>query len=175
MPPLPVHPRPRRIAPPSKRARTSGPRESSHSQPQGLTPVSPTQAPVGGSPQALSPGSLFRRPLFYYGSIACNVDCSTKSFHNENYYDISGFAALSELRDSMCLVQRYSLKPFMVLRQYFYPRVVIESYQTMTSRRERHSTILHFSIDDGEGILRASDIAATFNLPMALANSANYR
>ena len=45
----------------------------------------------------------------------------------------------------------------------------------MTSRRDRNPTALHFSIDGHEGILRASDIAATFNLPIALAKSMDYR
>ena len=45
----------------------------------------------------------------------------------------------------------------------------------MTSRRDRNPTALHFSIDSREEILRAADIAATFNLPLALANSTNYR
>ena len=39
-----------------------------------------------------------------------------------------------ELRDSMVLVQRYHLESFMTPRCYFYPRVVIEFYPTMTSR-----------------------------------------
>ena len=59
----------------------------------------------------------------------------------------------------------------MTPRQFFYPRVVIEFYHTMTSRRDRNPTGLHFSIDGCEGILRAIDIAATFNLPVVLANS----
>ena len=75
----------------------------------------------------------------------------------------------------MLLVQRYSLEPFMTPHRFFYPRVVIEFYHTMTSRRVPNLTALHFSIADQPGILRASDIAATFNLPVVLANSADYR
>ena len=45
----------------------------------------------------------------------------------------------------------------------------------MTSRREPHPIALHFSIDDRPGILRASDIAGTFNLLVVLANSTEYR
>ena len=45
----------------------------------------------------------------------------------------------------------------------------------MTSKRDRNPTTLHFSIDGREGILQASDITATFNLPIALANSVDYR
>ena len=75
----------------------------------------------------------------------------------------------------MLLVQRYSLEPFMTPRQFFYPRVVIEFYHLMTSRRESNPNNLHFSIDGRPEILRASDIAATFNLLVVLANSAAYR
>ena len=57
----------------------------------------------------------------------------------------------------------------------FYPRVVIEFYHTMTSRRESNPNALHFSIDGRPGILMASDIAATFNLPVVLTNSVAYR
>ena len=63
----------------------------------------------------------------------------------------------------------------MTPRRFFNPRVVIEFYHTMTSRREPHLTALHFSIDGRPGILRALNIAATFNLLVVLANSAEYR
>ena len=63
----------------------------------------------------------------------------------------------------------------MTPRRFFYPQVVIELYHMMTSRREPHPTALHFSIDDRPGILRASDITATFNLSVLLANSAMSR
>ena len=75
----------------------------------------------------------------------------------------------------MELMQRYSLEPFMTPCQFFYPRVVIEFYHTMTSRRAPNPTTIHFSIDGRARILRATDIAATFNLPVVLANSADYR
>ena len=45
----------------------------------------------------------------------------------------------------------------------------------MTSRRQPNPTAIHFAIDGRPGILRAIDIAATFNLPVVLANSADYR
>ena len=50
--PSPVHPRPRLRAPPSKRARTSGPGESSRSRPKSSPPL----ADESSSPQ-LSPAS----------------------------------------------------------------------------------------------------------------------
>ena len=71
----------------------------------------------------------------------------------------------------MWLVHRYSVEPFMTPRLFFYPRVIIEFYQTMTSRRDPHHNAIHFSIDGPEGMLRAIDIVATFNLLVVLANS----
>ena len=75
----------------------------------------------------------------------------------------------------MPLVHRYSLEPFTTPRQYFYPRVVIEFYHTMTTRGAANPTAIHFSIDGRLGILRATDIDATFDLTVVLANSADYR
>ena len=75
----------------------------------------------------------------------------------------------------MLLIQQYHLEPFMVPRQYYYPRVVTEFYHTMTSRREVNPTAFHFSIDDRLGILRASDITTALHLPMVLTNAVGYR
>ena len=67
------------------------------------------------------------------------------------------------------------MEPFMVPRQFYYPRVVIEFYHTMKSRREANPTALHFSIDGRPGILRASDITTSLYLPVVLANVTRYR
>ena len=45
----------------------------------------------------------------------------------------------------------------------------------MTSKREPNPTAIHFDIDGQAGILRATNIAATFNLSVVLANSVDYR
>ena len=77
--------------------------------------------------------------------------------------------------DSMRSVQWYSLKAFMTLRQFFYPRVVIEFYHTMTSKRVPCPIVIHFLIDGHEETLQAADIAVTFHFPTPLANLANYK
>ena len=64
---------------------------------------------------------------------------------------------------------------FMTPRQFFYPRVVLEFYHTMTSRGVSNQMQLQFSIDGRPGILRASDITAALGLPVVLANSVDYR
>ena len=63
----------------------------------------------------------------------------------------------------------------MTPRQFFYPRVVMEFYHTMTSRRVPNLTTIHFSINGRPGVLQATDIAAALNLPVVLANSVDYR
>ena len=62
----------------------------------------------------------------------------------------------------------------MVSRRFYYPRVVIEFYHTMTSRHEANLTALHFSIEGQSGILWASDITAALHLPVVLTNAASY-
>ena len=168
-----MHPWPPRRAPPSKRARTSGPGESSRSRPEpSRSPAA--QSPAQSSPH-LSPASKIRHPLFHCDPIPGNVDCRAKDFHGESYYDIRALAADQQFRDSMRLVHRYSLLLFMILRQIFYPRVVLEFYHTMTSRGVSNQMQLHFSIDGRPGILRALDITAALGLPIVLANSADYQ
>ena len=63
----------------------------------------------------------------------------------------------------------------MTPRRFFYPLVVIKFYHTMTSRREPNPTAIHFAIDGRPGILRATDIVATFNMPVVFAKSIDYR
>ena len=103
------------------------------------------------------------------------MNCRAKDFHKEFHYDIPTLATDPRFRDSMQLVQRYSLLLFMSPRQFFYPRVVLEFYHTMTSRGVSDQMQLRFSVDGRPGILRASDITAALGLPVVLANSADDR
>ena len=168
--PSPVHPRPRRRAPPSKRARTSDSGESSRSRPE----PSPPLVDQDSSPQ-LSPASRIRRPMFTCNPIPGNVDLRARDFHGEPYYDIPVLTADQRFRDSMRLIRQYSLLPFMTPRQFFYPQVVLEFYHTMRSRGVPSPLELRFSIDGRPGVLRAADITAALGLPVVLANSAGYR
>ena len=102
--------------------------ESSWSMPE----PSPPPADQSSSPQ-LSPYSRITRSMFSCDSIPGNVNFPASDFHGESYYDMPALAANPRFRDLMRLVHRYSLLPFMTLRQFFYPRVVLEFYHTMTS------------------------------------------
>ena len=103
------------------------------------------------------------------------MDCRAKEFHGESYYDIPALAADPRFRDSMRLIHKYLLLPFMTPRQFFYPRVVLEFYHTMTSRGVSNQMQLRFSIDGRPGLPRALDFTAALGLPIVLANSADYR
>ena len=111
--PSPMPQRRSRRARPSKRARTSGPGESSSSRPQPSPATS--AAEVTSSPQ-LSPASRIRRPLFVGNPIPGNVRLHRREFHQESYYDVPALMADHRFRDSMRLIEHYSLLPFMRLR-----------------------------------------------------------
>ena len=71
----------------------------------------------------------------------------------ESYYDIPALTADQRFRDSMRLIRQYSLLPFMTPRQFFYPRVVLEFYHTMTSLGVPSPLEIRFSIDGRPGVL----------------------
>ena len=153
--PSPVPQRRSKRARPSKWARTSGPGESSSSRLQS-SPSTPA-AEVTSSPQ-LSPASRIRRPLFVGTRIPGNVGLHARDFHGESYYDVPALFADPRFKDSMRLIAHYSLLPFMTPRQFYYPRVVLQFYHSMTSQGVLSPLELRFSIDDRPGVLRAADI-----------------
>ena len=157
--PSPVPQRRSRRARPSKRDRTSGPGEFSSSRPE----PSPSAAEATSSPQ-LSPASRIRRPLFTGTPIPGNVDLRARDFHGESYYDVSALMADPRFRDSMRLVERYSLLPFMTPRQFYYPQVVLQFHHSMTSRGALSPLELRFTIDDRPGVLRVADISTALGL-----------
>ena len=93
----------------------------------------------------------------------------------ESYYDIPVLTADQRFKDSMWLIRQYSLLPFMTPRQFFYPRVVLEFYHTMTSQGVPSPLEIRFSIDGHPGVLRVIDITAALGLPVVLANSTDYQ
>ena len=103
-------------SPPTMRAKTSDPGDSS-------------RAPRDSQSQPSS--AKRRRPSL---PIEGNSDCRSRDFHVEAYFDHSLMRQQPELRDSYRLLERYHLIPFMTLPQFFYPRVALDFYQSMTTR-----------------------------------------
>ena len=170
--PSPVPQRRSRRARPSKRARTSGLGESSLSMPQ---PSPATSAAESTSSPQLSLASRIRRRLFVGKPIPGNVRLHRREFHQESCYDVPALMADPRLRDSMRLIEYYSFIPFMRPRQYYYPRVVMQFYHSMTSRGASSPLELQFTIYDRPGVLRAVDISAALGLHIPPANSEGYR
>ena len=109
--------------------------------------------------------------MFTNDPIPGNVDLRARDFHGEPFYDVPALTAGPWFRDSMRLITQYSLLPFMTPRQFYYPRVVLEFYHTMTSRGVSSPLELRFSIDGRPGVLRAADITDALGMPAELANS----
>ena len=113
--------------------------------------------------------------MFTSDPIPGNVDLRVKDFHGEPFYDVPALTTDPRFRDSMRLITQYSILPFMMSRQFYYPRVVLEFYHTMTSPGMPSPLELRFSVDGRQGVLQAADISAALGLPAELANSGGYR
>ena len=113
--------------------------------------------------------------MFTGDPIPGNIDLHAKDFHGEPFYDVPALITDPRFRDSMRLITQYFLLPFMSPRQFYYPRVVLQFYHSMTSRGVSSPLELRFSIDCRQGVLRAADISAALGLPAELGNSGGYR
>nr|CAN69593.1 hypothetical protein VITISV_043242 [Vitis vinifera] len=82
-----------------------------------------------------------------------------RPFHSELCFDIATFRLQPELRESFRLLQRYHMEHLLTPRDFFYPRVALDFYQSMTTNQIRDPTVIHFTIDRRHGILGARHIA----------------
>ncbi|RVW59398.1 hypothetical protein CK203_106270 [Vitis vinifera] len=63
----------------------------------------------------------------------------------------------------------------MTPREFFYPRVALDFYQSMTTCGVRSPTMIHFSIDGRPGVLEARNIAKTLQIPYELEDPSAFR
>ena len=63
----------------------------------------------------------------------------------------------------------------MTPREFFYPRVVMDFYQSMTTQGTQSPTTIRFSIDECQGILEARHIAEALHIPFQLEDPAHFR
>ena len=63
----------------------------------------------------------------------------------------------------------------MIPREFFYPRVAMNFYQSMTTQGAQSLTTIHFSIDGRQGILEARHIAEALYIPYELVDPAHFR
>ncbi|RVW61850.1 putative mitochondrial protein [Vitis vinifera] len=86
-------------------------------------------------------------PMVTQPPIEGNLDCRARPFHSELCFDIATFRLQLELRDSFHLLQRYHMEHLMTPRDFFYPHIALDFYQSMTTHQVRDPTIIHFTID----------------------------
>ena len=104
-----------------------------------------------------------------------NSDCIARSFHSELYFDIKAIRQQPKLQDSFGLLQRYHLECLMTPREFSYPRVAMDFYQSMTTQGAQSPTAIHFSIDERQGILKAKHIIEALHIPYQPEDPAHFR
>ena len=118
---------------------------------------------------------VIRRPMVTQPPIEDNLDCRARSFHSELCFDTTTFRLQPELRDSFHLLQRYHMENLLTPRDFFYPRVALNFYQSMTTHQVRDPTIIHFTSDGRQGILGARHIAEALRIPYEPTRLEDYR
>ncbi|RVW73985.1 hypothetical protein CK203_053145 [Vitis vinifera] len=103
-----------------------------------------------------------------------NLDCRARSFHSELCFDIATFNR-TELAQSFNLLRRYHMEHLLTPRDFFYPRVAMDFYQSMTTKQVRDPTLIHFTIDGRYGILGARHIAEALQIPYESSHFDDFR
>ena len=73
------------------------------------------------------------------------------------------------------MLQRYHMEHLLTPRDFFYPRVALDFYQSMTTNQVRDPTVIHFTIDGRHGILGARHIAEALHIPCEPARPEDFR
>ena len=118
---------------------------------------------------------IIRRPMVTQPPIEGNLDYRARPFHSELCFGTFIFRLQPELRDSFHLLQRYHMEHLMTPRDFFYPRVALDFYQSMTTRQVRDPIVIHFTIDERHGILGARHIANALRIRYEPAHPEDYR
>ena len=126
-------------------------------------------------PSGMTPEVVIRRPMVTQPPIEGNLDCRARPFHSELCFDITTFRLQPELKDSFHLLQRYHMEHLLTPRDFFYPRIALDFYQSMTTHQVRDPIVIHFTIDGRHGILGARHLAEALHIPYELARPKDYR
>ena len=122
----------------------------------------------------MTPEVVIRRPMVTQPPIKGNLDSKARPFHSEICFGTTTFKLHLELKDSFHLLQRYHMEHLMTPRDFFYPRVALEFYQSMTVHQVQDPTVIHFTIDGRHGILRARHIVEALCIPYEPARLEDY-
>ncbi|WKA03611.1 hypothetical protein VitviT2T_021711 [Vitis vinifera] len=137
--------------------------------PSSVPPAEPEEPrpplPEPQNPSEIAPEAVIRRPMLTQPPIEGNLDCRARSFHSELCFDTATFQLRSELAQSFHLLRRYHMERLLTPRDFFYPRVAMDFYQSMTTNQVRDPTLIHFTIDGRHDILGARHIAEALQIP----------
>ncbi|WJZ97359.1 hypothetical protein VitviT2T_015968 [Vitis vinifera] len=127
----------------------------------------PSQPPPAESqiPSGMAPEVLIRCPMVAQAPIEGNLDYRARPFHSELCFDTTIFRLQPELQDSFHLLHRYHIEHLLTPSDFFYPRVAMDFYQSMTTNQVRDLTLIYFTIDGRRGILGARHIAEALHIP----------
>ena len=67
------------------------------------------------------------------------------------------------------------MEHLMTPMDFFYSRIALDFYQSMTTHTVRDPTVIHFTIDGRHGILGARHIEEALRIPYKPARPENYR
>ncbi|RVW13735.1 hypothetical protein CK203_087202 [Vitis vinifera] len=116
-------------------------------------------------PAEIAPEEVIRRPMLTQPPIEGNLDCRARPFHSELCFDIATFRLQPELAQSFNLLRRYHMEHLLTPRDFFYPRIAMDFYQSMTTKQVRDPTLINFTIDGRHDILGARHIAEALQIP----------
>ncbi|RVW13020.1 Pol polyprotein [Vitis vinifera] len=144
--------------PPKKKAKVSEPELIDLSEPSSEPPQEPqpSQPPALESqiPSGMTPKVLIRHPMVTQPPLRviwiAGLGHSTPS--SALTQPLSDFSPSS---GTPSILQRYHMEHLLTPRDFFYPHVAMDFYQSMTTHQVRDPTVIHFTIDGRHGILGA--------------------
>ena len=104
-----------------------------------------------------------------------NLDYRARPFHSELCFDMETFRQQTELRESFHLLQRYHLEHLMTLRDFFYLRLALEFYMSMTTHHVQNPNVIYFTIDGRHGVLGARHIVEALHIPYEHVSPVNFK
>ena len=84
--------------------------------------------------------------MFIQPPIEGNLDYRARPFHSELCFDTATFQLRPELVDSFRLMRRYHMEHLLAPKDFFYPRVAMDFYQSMTTNQVKYPNLIHFTI-----------------------------
>ncbi|RVX01132.1 hypothetical protein CK203_022741 [Vitis vinifera] len=86
-------------------------------------------------PSKIAPKEVIRRPMLTQPPIEGNLDCRARPFHSELCFDIATFRLQPELAQTFNLLRRYHMEHLLTPRDFFYPKVAMDFYQSMKTNQ----------------------------------------